>query len=425
MSGFRSVRLTSLVLASLTAASALAQGAPTGTDDDLYRRGLYERETGQPYTAIETLETLLAGNPTLNRARLELAVAYYRTLDFAQARAQAQKVLDDPKTPDAVRLSVMSFLKQLELEEATTFGKPHKLDTSLSVGLLHDSNVNAGPDNAVLPGGFVLDPGSTSQSDWGYTLQGAISHSWQRPSAMRLGESTARLGWNSQASVYYKGYNKLTDYNLGVFTLATGPSLIIGNGWRGNLNAQADMLTLGDKDLALYSSLSPSATWRVGASAELSVDGQWVYRDFKRTEDEGRSGRYRSLGVGFGNLFNNNKLALQIGMRLFDENARVSRFTNDGHEVFISARQRMWEGGDLFARGALRHSSYNGIEPLYGKARSETEQRIELGASHQFQAGWMDKWQLSGTYTHIHNEANLSLYGYDRDLVQIALGRSY
>ena len=53
------------------------------------------------------------------------------------------------------------------------------------------------------------------------------------------------------------------------------------------------------------------------------------------------------------------------------------------------------------------------------------ERRVELGASYQFQEGWLDKWALSGTYAHVHNDANLSIYRYDRDLVQVTIGRSY
>ena len=76
--------LTACVLLTLSAVSQAQSGV-----DDQYRLGLYQRETGQPYASIETLESLLAANPTLNRARLELAVAYHRTLDYARARASA------------------------------------------------------------------------------------------------------------------------------------------------------------------------------------------------------------------------------------------------------------------------------------------------------------------------------------------------
>lgn len=425
MPGSRSLRLIAIATAMSCLAAASAQAQSTASVEDQYRQGLYQRETGRPYSAIETLETILAANPTLNRARLELAVAYYRTLNFTKAKAQAQAVLDDPKTPEAVRLSVLSFLKQLELDEATQFGKPNKLGYSLSLGLVYDSNVNAGPDNAVLPGGLVLEPGSTNKEDAGYALQAGLNHTWLAPTPVRAGENTGRFAWNSNLGVYYKGYHEFTQYNLGVLTAATGPALMMGKNWRGNLNFQADRLTLGDHKLALYTSVSPSSTWRLSNGDELTADLQLAYRDFDRLDDQGRNSHYNAGGLSYGGLYNKNRLALQVGGRVFDETAREARFSNNGYEIFIGGRQRVWDGGDLFARAALRHSGYVGDEPVYGVPRRENEKRIEFGANHQIKTGWLDKWQGSATVSIIQNKANLDLYEYDRNQVQVTLGRSY
>jgi tetratricopeptide (TPR) repeat protein len=402
-----------------------ASQAWSATADEQYRQALYQRETGQPYSAIETLESLLSANPTLNRARLELAVTYYRTLNYAKARAEAQRVLADPKTPEAVRLSVQAFIKRLDSEEATATGQAAKLEPSVSFGLLFDSNVNAGPDNAVLPGNFTLNPGSLSHSDWGYLAQAALSYTWQRPAPFKLGESTGRVGWTSQASVYYKGYHQYDEYNLGVLSVSTGPTVVVGNNWRGNLNFQLDQLLLGNRDLAVYASLSPSVSWRLGTQGELTADAQWAYRNYQRPTDQGRDAHYTSLGLSYGHLLMQGKLTLQGGVRLFEETALESRFSNDGSEVFAGGRYRAWEGGDLFGRAAWRYSHFKGIEPVYAESRRETEQRIELGASHQFQKGWFEKWQLAATVSHVHNQANLSLYGYDRDMVFFTLARSF
>lgn len=418
------VTLALAVSLSVLASAASAADASV-QDNDRYRQALYLRETGQPYAAIESLEALLAASPTLNRARLELAVAYYRTLEFTKARAQVQSVIDDPQTPEAVRLSALSFLKKLEVEQASLFGQPHRLDANVSLGLLYDDNVTAGPTNALLPNGLVLTPGSLKDGDWGAVAQGTLTHTWTRSSPVRLGASGAgRFSWVSQLGLYHKAYQDLNDYNLTVLTAATGPALLTQGGVRANLNLQADQLRLGDENLGRFVTLSPSVALRVG-QGELSIDAQWSHRDFERSIDSGRSGYYRALSLSYGHLLSNGRLALQGGLTGFAEAAAADQYTNNGIEAFAGARLRAWDGGDLFARAAWRQARYDGLVPTFDEARREIERRAELGASHLFAAGPLDKWQLSGTVTYIRNSANVELYTYTRTITSLTLGRSF
>lgn len=420
-------RATAILLGALGAAflpvPAAAQSAPDA--DERYRQALYLRETGQPYAAIESLEALLAASPTLNRARLELAVAYYRTLSFDRARAQVQQVLDDPSTPEAVRLSALSFLRQLEAEQTSLFGKPHRLDTRLSLGLLYDDNVTAGPSNALLPNGLILTPGSLKEDDWGAVAQAGVTHTWTRGQPVRLGDSgAARLSWVSQASLYHKAYQRLHDYDLTVLTAATGPALLLARGHRANLNVQVDHLRLGSETLGRFTTLTPSATWQLGGG-ELTVDAQWSHRDYDRAVDRDRSGHYRSLSVSWGHLLNNGRVALQGGVTAFSENARADRYANDGAEAFAGVVWRAWDGGDLLARAVVRRARYEGVEPTFDEARRETERRLEVGAAHRFGEGRLQDWQLALTATLIDNAANLALYDYDRTLTTLTLGREF
>ncbi|MGQ0600001.1 hypothetical protein [Aquabacterium sp.] len=415
-----------LVSAVGLACGLLASGLSVAADvDDQYRQGLYLRETGQPYSAIETLDAILAANPSLNRVRLELAVAYYRTLNYEKAQAHAQRVLDDPKTPEAVRLSVLSFLKQIELEQRTAAAQANKLEPAVSVGLFYDSNVNAGPDTAVLGNGLILSDGSLAKPDWGYVGQASLTHAWQSAAPVRMGEQTARYGWTSQFSAYQKTYKRHGEFDLGVLSLATGPTMVIDKLGHANLNMQLDYLTLGGEHLGTFYSLAPSVSVRVGRDGELTLDGQWAYRDFNRAIDEGRRSHEQAIGVSYGHLLLSGRLALQVGYKATHEDAVVDRFSNRGDEVFLGGRYRAWQGGDLFARSSWRVNDYKGVEPTFDVARHELDQRFELGASHQFQSGWLDNWQFATTLTRVTNKANLSLYAYTRDTVFFNLGRSF
>lgn len=423
----RPARLTLIAAMVLGACAAQAQGtADANAAEAQYRLGLYQRETGEPYSAIETLETLLSANPSLNRARLELAVAYYRTLNYARARAEAQRVLDDPRTPENVRLSVLSFVKQMELEQSIAQGNPHKWEINTSVGLLYDSNVNAGPDNAILgssaSGLLTLNQEFLSKSDWGYTAQAGVQHTWQQPAPVRIGESTGRLQWISSVNAYHKGYHNFSDFNLGILSLATGPGLIVGQGMRGNLNLQVDHITFGGRELGLYTSLNPTITLR-GLGGEITTDVLVSQRSFSRPTDAGRQGQFRSIGLSYGRLIGS-QASVQGGVRTFVENTREDRFSNQGHEVFVGGRIQ-WAGIDFFVRSAVRNARYDGVEPVFDVARRELERRNEVGASYSFLEGWLEKWQLSATLANVHNRSNVSLYGYDRDTAFINLGRTF
>lgn len=423
----RSARWTLMAALVASACAAQAQGAAdAGAAEAQYRLGLYQRETGEPYSAIDTLEALLSANPSLNRARLELAVAYYRTLNYERARAEAQRVLNDPRTPENVRLSVLSFVKQMELEQATVQGRPHQLEMTAAVGLLFDSNVNAGPDNAVLGssglGLLTLNSAFLSKSDWGHTAQFGLQHTWQRPTPVRVGESTGRFQWVSSVGAYHKGYQTQNDFNLSVVTLATGPGLIVGPNLRGNLNLQVDHISFGGRELGLYTSVTPSITWRA-LGGELTTDAQVSQRNFSRPTDGGRQGQFRSVGLSYGRLLGS-QVAVQGGVRTFVENTREDRFSNRGGEVFLGTRVK-WSGVDFFARTAWRDTRYEGAEPVFNVVRHEVERRNEVGASHAFTEGWLNRWLLSATLANVHNKANVSLYGYDRDTVFFTLSRTF
>ena len=70
-------------------------------------------------TARERLTSLLTTNPSLSRARLELARVYYLSEDYPKAREEAQRVADDPNTPPAVRATVLAFLAQIDADQKT------------------------------------------------------------------------------------------------------------------------------------------------------------------------------------------------------------------------------------------------------------------------------------------------------------------
>jgi hypothetical protein len=163
------VRTCALLALAALAFAAIAQDVPPGTatPQEIFERALRERARGDLNEAIRSFSAILDANPGLNRARLELAVAYYQAMDHRAALAEARRVLDDPATPPAVRANVERLIAQIEAE-----AEPHRFGGTASVGLLYDSNVSAGPSAP----GLSLDPSAVPRSDSALTVTIGGSH---------------------------------------------------------------------------------------------------------------------------------------------------------------------------------------------------------------------------------------------------------
>lgn len=423
--GFKRVALGMAVVAAFMTGAAYAGDAASVDVDKLFKEGVYQREQGNLFTAIEAFQTVLSTQPALHRARLELAVTYYRSMNYDEAQAQAKIVLDDPKTPQNVRLAVLAFMAQLKKDQEAFLVKQHVFEPSVSLGLLYDTNVNAGPNSDVVLGGAPLTPGSMPRSDTAVVLQAGLSHRYNAPKVVQVGEAAARFSWQSMLNMYRRGYLGEHEFSMNVLSVSTGPAWLAPKKWRANLNLQLDDINLGAEHLAIFTSLSPSISWDI-RNGEITWDAVLLHKDFKRTVDAGRDSDYASTGISFGKMVGEgNKVAVQAGVRVFEENAGASRFSNDGTEIFIGANYVAWENGSVFGRISQKDAKHDGVEPIYLIARDETENRYEIGLNHNFKEGWLNGWKLGASYQETRNSSNVSIFTYKREMTSVNLSRSF
>lgn len=378
-------------------------------------------------TARRLLNALLADEPTLHRARLELARANYLAADFAGARREAERVLAEPELPASVRTTVLAFLAQIR-EDERRFAQRHRWTPSLYAGAMYDSNVNFGIARDIIDiGGVpfrVLD-NSRETSDGAAVIDAGIQHVYNPGRRFDSGEKTGFFLWQSQASAYYRAYFDAGDFNLGVATLRTGPSWFVPGKWRAGIGLQADQVWLGDRALALFSTLNPSVTWEFDNGLELSAEGIVAYRDYARDVDRGRDGWYRSGGLRLGRELGDGRWALQAGIAYFDFDADDDRFAHRGPDLFAGAVWNAWRGGSLYLRAGYRRFDFRGEEPGFAKARDDDEYRLIAGLRHAFRDGALRDWSLLADWTWTDNQANIALYEYDRHQFSLGLARNF
>lgn len=408
----------------------LALLASTSGADELqteFDQAMSAIEADQLRTARNRLLGLLGGNPSLHRARLELARVYYMSQDYANARAEAERVLEDPNTPQSVRTVVLAFLAQIDADEKR-FMQRHVWTPSVYAGVMYDTNVNVGPNRDVIEIGglpFVVTPESRETEDWALVVNPILSHTFNPNKRFEAGEQDGFLLWQSEAGAYYRGYLDEDDYNLGVLTLRTGPAWVVPRHWRAWVGLQADQIWLGDDSLALLSSLNPGVAWTVSPATEVTLEGLVTQRHYWDDDEDGRDGWYQSVRLSATRYFRDSGITLQGGVGYVNFNADENRFGHDGPEAYVGLYWEAWRRGVVFGRIGYIAYEYDGDEPIFNIARDDDEWRYTLGFSHEFDGGLLRNWALQGSWVYTDNRSNLELYDYDRHAVNLGLARRF
>lgn len=418
--------LAAAFLLSLALVSGPCRAQATTIQDD-FAAALAAIDAGRLRSARRTLEELVAANPGLLRARLELARVAWLSRDYAGARAEASRVLAEPNLPASVRTTVLAFLAQVDADERR-FAARHQWTPSLYGGLVYDTNVNVGPNRDVIDiagDSFVVDPASRETDDWGGVVNAGITHSYNPGRSFAAGEDTGWFLWQSQGSAYYRGYLDETDFNLGVLTARTGPAWVVPGRWRAGLGFQADQIWLGDEGLALFGTINPNLAFQLGDNTEVGIDGVFTHRDYQRSIDAGRDGWFRLGNLTLTHYVADRRVGLQAGLGYASFDADADRFSYAGPEVFVGFIAEAWRNGTVFARAGYRRYDFDGVEPLFDVPRDDDEYRLIAGFQHAIRDGALAGWSLQGNWSFTTNDSTVPIYEFDRHQFNLGLARSF
>lgn len=392
-----------------------------------FAAALADSEANRLRSARRRLEALLTTNPSLLRARMELARVGYLQRDYAMARAEANRVLMEPDLPAGVQASLVGFLAQVDADERR-FAARHQVIPTVYGGAVYDTNVNVGPNRDVIDiagDSFLIDPASRETADVGAVVTAGVIHNYNPGRSFAAGEQTGFAVWQSQGSAYYRAYADESDFNLGVLTARTGPALIVPGHWRAGIAVQADQVWLGQDSLALFGTVNPNAAWQLGQDTELGIDGVLTQRHYAGSENDGRDGWFRLASLNLTHYVAQRRIGLQAGGGYASFDADAGFLGYQGPEAFVGIIAQAWRNGTVYGRAGYRRYNFDGVEPVFDIPRDDDEYRLIVGFNHDLVAGTLAGWTVQGAFTFTTNDSSVPIYEFDRQQFNLGLARSF
>ena len=237
--------------------------------DIVFLRGQCRYGMGDYEAAAFEYRRMLERNTNLPRVRFELARTLVEMGRMKEARAEYQRLLQEP-LPPAVRRRVIRRLQMID--ERRRWGGV------FSIGFMRDSNVNVSPTDpniTVFGLPFVLTPSSLRKSDTG--LIASVN-------AGRYFDGPFEREWRFDVYGNTASYHDLSDYDSTSIGFTVSPQLRLGRAWVG-VPAGFTHAWQGGKPLARYYYLGLSIARDVSPSARALSRFTVTYTDDRLPED--------------------------------------------------------------------------------------------------------------------------------------------
>ncbi len=413
----------------ITAGDAIAEEAdPIQLQFD---EAMDERESGKVYDAIKLFENILATNPYLNRARLELAVAYHEASLYEKAMEQFQVVLDDPETPESVRLAVLAYIGQVYSDELKPESS-HHFSQYVKAGMIYNSNINVVPGvgNIIVNGREFFLP-TTEISSFGTDIVVSASHRYRRKKPFNVGGAKTSFEWQSQASVSSNLYTKTSDYDLNIISADTGPAYISAGRWLGAIPFRVDYVNLGHSSLATALSVNPYVSFDLGSYRNILIESSFLTRNYADAENEPQDGDFVMAGAGYTTLLSSLNTGLEAGFRYRSRNAEDNQFGYDGFAFYFSGYTSITDHSSVYFKANYMLFDYKAPDTIIDSSnttliRDDYEIIVSLGYNHDIKDfAFLGNWALNTEIAYSENVSNIDAYDFDRLLVAINLSRYF
>lgn len=380
--------------------------------DFLY--GVAAVNVGHTAEAVLALERHLAAVPGNDRARLDLARAYFELNDYVRARQEFQFVLRY-NPPGDVRANIQRYLESMQTRESLSGRGTARF--YLETGLGADDNANIGTYNTTIDtpnvAGTLVDATSRAQaSNYSWLAGGA---KWVRavsPPFAVFGGLDFDRKYNQDLPQFdvsnvsaYAGFSQISGASLYRLTLADAVMSV------NNLRYRASLSTTGELQYAVGNGLTLNGSLQY---AEQSFNADISYRD----------STMETLALGVQQAYSGTwrpTLGLLVSASKEDNlnrRADLSQLLNTWRaSISVSPMDRL---GISLAYGE-QLANYQATDIALGNVRVDQLSTTDLVLNYALDRNWVLRADVQAS----ENRSTQSLYAYRRTLGGIKLRYSF
>lgn len=372
--------------------------------------GLSAKEIGKLREAITYLKKVIELDPKqADRAKLELAQIEYQLGNGDTAKSYLTKVKAS-NPPKLVGDNIDNFLAIIAKN-----GSPKKYAFNASIGFIHDSNVNAGPEvGSVLMFGlpFTLSTDAKATSDNAKVLKFGANYNTGL---------TDDASVQSSVSINKTDYNKVNNLDSLSMSLSNGVSYKLDDKTVVSVPVVADWVKIGhDNSYYSYSyGLAPQI--RQQLDRQLALNGN-IAISRKKYQANGK-GDSENLSLGGGASYQiDNQSYMSGGLSLARVNADTDSSSSKSRGINARYGRNLTNGLQTSLGLNYNQSKYDAKEAAYTQIRDDKTTTLSLNANYKIKEIDSD---LIMSVSKTKNNSNLPIYQYKRQQVSVSISHRF
>jgi tetratricopeptide (TPR) repeat protein len=362
-------------------------------------------------------DRVLLSNPANDRARLELARSYVEGGQFALAKKEFDTVLDHGPPPGVVR-SIEESMKVVRKELSKW-----SYSARAEAGLIHDSNVNVGPES----GSIRISPivvGSSAISN--LTVQASSKPVRANGLYTAIGLSAAYdLGEKDSWSAIAEGsfYNNVLS-GASAFESLFGQAAVglklMGAKTMFAAPLKAGLINYGHAPLMEVYGFNPSHLCACGDSGGLQFlsSASYEWRNYYRLDN--RDGYSVSASESVRKFIGDRGSSVSAGVSAAYDRTRSETYQGASYAANVAGELALPMRLTAYARGRFSRTAYDEREALAPDKRTDRQTQFCVGVTRRTKA-----WGVDANYQRTGNNSSFDLYQYSRDVFTVALSGEF